>query len=397
MNTYNPPFIGLNLDCFPAQSGANACPAGSGRLAQGAPPAPVPAINNLLPGTVGAHATHYPQAYIMQWNLTFQKQVGANVFSVGYVGQVARHLHWNPNVNMPAPSQLGLNVFNPRVFAGVMPNLASINYYSAQGASEYNSMQMSFERRYAKGLTANVNYTFARNLTNIQDGGSTGNVTVGALLPYDRSYDWGNSDIGIKQRISFRANYELPFGKGATRMKKMIIGGWQANLLAYVQSGIPFSVLNGVTPYNVNISGLIPEDRPNVVPGVSYVPDNQNYLNWINPLKFAAQPIGTVGGESRSQLYGPPARTADVSIFKDFQLRERMKLQFRAEVYNITNTENFGQPNLRIAAWSSKVPGFNTGAPGANPVLGAGGWGQITGSNLAMNPRQYQFALKLLF
>jgi hypothetical protein len=99
----------------------------------------------------------------------------------------------------------------------------------------------------------------------------------------------------------------------------------------------------------------------------------------------------------RSQLYGPHQRSADVSLFKDFPIRESMKLQFRAEVYNITNTENFGQPNINITKWSSTLAGVGTGAPGAIPVLGAGGFGQITGSNLALNPRQYQFALKLVF
>jgi hypothetical protein len=397
MNLYNPPFIGLNLDCFPAQTGASACPPGTGRLSQGAPPAPVPPINYLLPGTVGAHAVDYPQAYIMQWNVTFQKQIGANVFSAGYVGQVARHLQYAPNINIPPPSQLGLGVYNPRVYSGVMPNLASINYYTATGASEYNSAQLSFERRYAKGITANVNYVFGRNLTNIQDGGTTGQATVGAILPFDRTYDWGNSDIGIKHRVSFRLNYEFPFGKSGTRMTKALIGGWQANVLAFYQSGVPFTVLNTVTPVPSNVSNLVTADRPNVVQGVSYAPANQDYNNWINVAAFTPQPVGTVGNETRAQLYGPPQRAVDLSLFKDIPVRERMRIQFRAEVYNITNTENFGQPNINITKWSSTLPGVNTGAPGAQPVLGAGGFGQITGSNLALNPRQYQFALKFMF
>ena len=397
MNLYNPPFIGLNLDCFPAQTGASACPPGTGRLSQGAPPAPVPPINYLLPGTVGAHAVDYPQAYIMQWNLTFQKQIGANVFSAGYVGQVARHLQYAPNINIPPPSQLGLGVYNPRVYSGVMPNLASINYYTATGASEYNSAQLSFERRYAKGITANVNYVFGRNLTNIQDGGTTGQATVGAILPFDRTYDWGNSDIGIKHRVSFRLNYEFPFGKSGSRTTKALIGGWQANVLAFYQSGVPFTVLNTVTPVPSNVSNLVTADRPNVVQGVSYAPANQDYNNWINIAAFTPQPVGTVGNETRAQLYGPPQRAVDLSLFKDIPVRERMRIQFRAEVYNITNTENFGQPNINITKWSSTLPGFNTGAPGAQPVLGAGGFGQITGSNLALNPRQYQFALKFMF
>jgi hypothetical protein len=404
MNLYNPPFVPLNLDCFPQTgTGASACPAGSGKLFQGAPPVTIPVINNQLPGTVGAHATDYPQAYIMQWNTTIQKQFGANVVSVGYVGQVARHLQYAPNINIPPPSQAGPGIYNPRVFAGVMPNLASINYYTATGASEYNAAQLSFERRYAKGLTANVNYTFARSLTNISDGGTTGAATVGAILPNNRSYDWGNSDIGIKHRISFRVNYELPFGKAGSRMTQLALGGWQANLLAFYQSGVPFTVLDTATPVPSNVSNLVTADRPNVVAGVSYVPANQNYNNWINVNAFTPQPVGTVGDEMRAQLYGPHQRSADFSLFKDFRLREAMKLQFRAEVYNITNTENFGQPNINITKWSS-TPYTNaagkqlaTGGPGATPILGAGGFGQITGSNLALNPRQFQFALKLIF
>jgi hypothetical protein len=242
-----------------------------------------------------------------------------------------------------------------------------------------------------------VNYTFARNLTNIQDGGTTGQATVGAILPYDRSYDWGNSDIGIKHRFSFRLNYELPFGKSGSRKKQLAIGGWQANLLAFYQSGVPFTVLDGVSPVPSNVSNLVTVDRPNVVDGVPYAPPHQDYTNWINVNKFTPQPVGTVGNETRAQLYGPPQRSADFSLFKDFQLREAAKVQFRAEVYNITNTENFGQPNITITKWSSTLPGVATGAPGATPVLGAGGFGQITGSNLALNPRQFQFALKLFF
>ncbi|HTM12701.1 MAG TPA: carboxypeptidase regulatory-like domain-containing protein [Bryobacteraceae bacterium] len=388
LNLYNPPFISLNLDCFPVTgSGSTACPPGSGKLAQGAPLAPIPPINYLIPGVMGAHATDYPQAYIMQWNLTIQKQFGANVISAGYVGQVARHLQYAPNINIPASIKgAPLGTYAPLVYSGVLPNVTSINYYTATGASEYNAAQFSFERRYSKGLTVNVNYVFARNLTNISDGGATGAATVGSILPYDRSYDWGNSDIGIKHRLSYRLNYELPFGKSGSRMRKLAVGGWQANLLAFYQSGVPFTVLNTSTPVPSNVSRLVTTDRPNVVPGASYAPDNQTYTNWINLSAFVRQPIGFAGNEARSQLYGPKQRSVDFSIFKDFQLLERMKLQFRAEVYNLTNSENFGQPNINIGAFDSAGHPTSTNA-----------FGQITASNLALNPRQFQFALKLIF
>jgi hypothetical protein len=394
LNTYNPPFISQNIDCFPAATGPTACAAGSGKLAQGAPPAPIPAINNQIPGVMGAHALDYPQAYIMQWNMTVQKQIGANVISVGYVGQVGRHLQYDPNINIPPPSKAALGTYNPLVYSSVLPKVTTINYYTATGASEYNAAQFTFERRYAKGLTANVNYTFARNLTNIRNGGAPNQAVEGSILPNDRSYDWGNSDIGIKHRLSYRFNYELPFGKSGSRMRKLAIGGWQANLLAFYQSGVPFTVLNTATPVPSNVSKLVTVDRPNTT-GQPYAPANQSYTNWINFAAFALQPVGTVGNETRAQLYGPHQRSMDFSLFKDFQLRESMKLQFRAEVFNLTNTENFGQPQINVSKWNP-LPGGQVVGAGSTPT-NAGGFGRITASNLSLNPRLFQLALKLMF
>jgi hypothetical protein len=128
---------------------------------------------------------------------------------------------------------------------------------------------------------------------------------VGSILPYDRSYDWGNSDIGIKQRLSYRFNYELPFGKSGSRMRKLAIAGWQANLLAFYQSGVPFTVLNTATPVPSNVSRLVTVDRPNTT-GQPYAPANQNYTNWINFAAFALQPVGTVGNETRSIVRPAP-------------------------------------------------------------------------------------------
>ena len=104
--------------------------------------------------------------------------------------------------------------------------------------------------------------------------------------------------------------------------------------------------------------------------------------------------MGVIGGESRAQLYGPNQRSVDFSLFKDFQLHERMKLQLRGEVYNLTNTENFGQPNITVTKWLPNASGV-VGA-GSLPST-AGQFGQITASNAALNPRQFQVALKLIF
>jgi len=88
-------------------------------------------------------------------------------------------------------------------------------------------------------------------------------------------------------------------------------------------------------------------------------------------MRLPRSPLARLGNEARAQLYGPPQRSADFSLFKEFRTPREDEAAVSREVYNITNTENFGQPNVTITKWSSTLPGFNTGAPGATPVLGA--------------------------
>ena len=122
-------------------------------------------------------------------------------------------------------------------------------------------------------------------------------------------------------------------------------------------------------------------DRPNVVGGQSYVPANQSYTNWINVNAFTPQTVGTVGNEMRAQLYGPHQRSADFSLFKDFPIREQMKLQFRADLFNILNHPVFNLPN-------SQIVGF---APFPNPTAGT------IRSTPENNQREIQLSLRVEF
>lgn len=114
--------------------------------------------------------------------------------------------------------------------------------------------------------------------------------------------------------------------------------------------------------------------------------ENWTISNYLNPKAFKLQPKGYAGTESPFQVTGPPSRELDLSIFKNFTIREGMKLQFRAEVYNLTNTANLAMPQ-----WIIK--GFDANG---NPTS-AGNWGQILSSRIGAIPRQIQFALKLAF
>ena len=241
---------------------------------------------------------------------------------------------------------------------------------------------MIFERRYNNGLTLNGSYVFSRNLTSLTDIAEA----VGTVVN-NRGYDWGNSNIGFANKFTARVSYELPFGKHAKGFQKAALGGWQVNAIAFWQSGEPYTVTDGQNLINLpNITS----DRPNVVPGQSCQAANPSISDWINLNAFQQQAIGNPGSEQRAGCFGPAWRSIDFSMFKNFQITEKYKLEFRAEAYNITNTPNFSLPNAAISSWTVKD----------NPAgiaTNAGAFGQITATNVGFTPRVIQLAMKLNF
>jgi len=388
LNLPNPPFVTVSFTCSPAAlTGSTVCPAGVHTLSQGPPPIVPANIPQLLGPVAGglnsslsAHSDYYPGAKVMEWNFTVQKGFGQNVFTIAYIGSLGRHLQYAPNVNYPVPS--GTAVTPSYVEAATLPNITGITDYGTGGASEYNAAQFIYERRYSHGVTMNANYVFNRNLTSLTDIAET----IGQVIN-NRGYDWGNANIGFKNKFTMRVNYELPFGKSATGLTRAAIGGWQANAIAFWQSGEPYTVTDGQNLINLpNVSS----DRPNQVSGQSCQAANPSINDWINYNAFQQQAIGNPGNEGRAQCYGPDWRGLDFSIFKDFFVTEKYRLSFRAEAYNITNTPNFALPNAAISSWTVKDN------PAGIPT-NAGAFGQITSSNVGFTPRVIQLALKLIF
>jgi hypothetical protein len=388
LNLANPPFVTVNFTCSPAAlTGSSVCPAGIGHLKDGPPPILAPNVTQLLGPVAGglqsalaAHSDYYPGAKVMEWNFTMQKQLGSNVLTVAYVGSLGRHLQYSYNANLPVPG--GSAVTPSYLRLATLPNITGITLYGTGGASEYNAAQFVFERRYSKGLTVNANYVFARNLTSLTDIAEP----IGTVVN-NRGYDWGNANIGFKNKVTLRLTYELPFGKSAKGFTKTVIGGWQVNTISFWQSGEPFTVIDGQNLINLpNITS----DRPNQISGQSCAAANQSNFDWINYNAFQQQPIGGPGNEGRGQCYGPHWRAVDFSVFKEFQVAEKYKLSFRAEAYNITNTANFALPATTISSWTvSRNP---AGIP-----TNAGAFGQITATNIGFTPRVIQLALKMTF
>ncbi len=306
--------------------------------------------------------------YIEQFNLVIQKDLGGNVVTAGYIGQLGRHLRTESDWNRPDPP--GPNGATPAyIYAKQLPAVTSITELGSNSNSSYHAMQLSLVRRYKQSLTLSTNYTYARGINEMVNG--SGSTNPFGLLPRNRRYDRGNSDLDIRHRWALTLNYELPFGRNLAGTKGALLKGWQINSIAFWQSGLPFTVTSP-SPM-INLPGVT-SDRPDVVPSASLNVDNPSISKWFNTGAFRAQTKGTAGNEGRNQLYGPPNRRVDFSLFKDFPVKEGKRLQFRAECYNISNTANFATPN---------------------GSMGSAAFGIIS-STVGM-PRQFQFALKFVF
>lgn len=324
-----------------------------------------------------------------QFNLLLEKAFGSNVLTVGYVGVLGSHLPQTINdINEPAPNASAL----ARPLVGVLPNLAGVGWLVSEGISNYNGLQTSFQRRYSKGLTVSVNYTYSHALSDITGLSEEGQEGWSNADPFNiRRIEYGNADNDIRHRVAGTATYELPFGRHMQGHKKMLLGGWQTNLLMAWQSGKPFTVVNsgngkdaagvGINnrSHGAAINGGV--DRPDMGPIPTGPIPAGTYIAFGHA--FTPQPLGTVGTERRNALFGPDFRHVDLSFFKDFPIHETLKVQFRTEIFNISNTPNFFINN-----------NVNSSPP---TLVGNSSFGKVITTDPNYSPREFQFVLKVLF
>ncbi len=350
----NPPFVGTY---GPVTSNGASGGLPNLRLSDGLPlPTPTPTDPSLLAGTIIGVAEDFKNTRVQQFNLIAEKELAGNVFAAGYVGSRGGHVAFViPNLDL-APA--GPGPIQPRRrYAAQLPNVTTIGLFASDFESTYDAMQLVFQRRHRNGLTLSSNYVL-------------GHTTWTQPSPNDVSViEHFDADFDIRHRFVFSANYELPFGRSLSGVSKALVAGWQVNGVAYWQTGLPFTVTNSTARSNTSAGG----DRPNVVGDPEL--DNPTVTQWFNTAAFVAQPINTIGNAGRNILHGPPQRRLDLSFFKNVALTPGTNLQLRAEIYNLTDTPSFANPNA---------------------ALGAPGFGSITSIGNSI-PRQMQFAAKLLF
>ena len=313
-----------------------------------------------------------------QYNFTLQRELPRNILvEAAYVGTKGTHLMANVVGNPLIPAGFDPSNPKPGTLARRYPGFGNNNITGQGGSSSFNSFQLTVKKRVAAG-TVQLAYTIAKTLSN---GGDDGNrfYTSMALTPW---WDWsrarGPAGFDRPQRLSLMFVQDLPkfFASGPG---KQLFNNWSFTGLMILQSGVPLNVTNVTSGQGLGGAATDPTAAlyANVISGVPLVnpgSTKEKLNNYINKAAWSKAPAGTVGNSGRGMYRGPGQANVDFSLFKNIAIRERTKLEFRTEFFNILNHANFGNPSTS---------------------LDSGSFGQI--SSTTVNARLVQFALKLSF
>jgi outer membrane receptor protein involved in Fe transport len=328
--------------------------------------------------------------YVQSWNLNIQREFSRQVaFEVGYVGSKGTRLTRLYDANQGRDP--GIN--NP-----TYPQYAAVDVFSDSANSTYNGLQTTVRLQQFHGFSGFSTYTFSKSLDGASDGINFN--FANAAFPQDSTNlpaEKGPSTFDTRDRWTTAINYDVP---DLHRIPHVLGAGWQLNSIVTVQSGRPINIITDAGGVNSNFV-----QRPDILPGVNPIlPHWTPSTGYLNPAAFAypaitaADPNGYFGDLGRDQIFGPGFWNYDFSTTKNFQLRERLTLQFRAEFFNIFNHPNFALPSNVITPGflaDHVTPNPDAGVAGSitqtpdvaqgNPGLGGGG------------PRVMQFGLRLQF
>ncbi|HLZ93607.1 MAG TPA: TonB-dependent receptor [Candidatus Acidoferrum sp.] len=364
--------------------------------------------------------------YMENYNLNIQQQISSKtVLQLSYVGSQGHRLWRFFDLSQPSTAAINaadlacgcINDFGTaaRPLAGNPYNAFYVLQENSSGKSNYNSLQASLRVNGWHGITSIVNYAWSKSLDNSSDGED---FEPNAAQPNDSTQpnlEYGPSNFNLPHRFTWIFGYELPHMSGAFEKLK---NGWGINSSATLQSGQPFQFnYNFEDDYSGSGNAF---DRPDLVGPIVYHPrDPSNYVDLsafaipctITPAAQAS-PTGTAsdcvpgsrhfGNLGRNSLHGPTFKQWDLAIYKNTAITERLKMQVRAEFFNVLNHPNFANPFLPAFIAD---PGFNGFQVKGNREVGQSGYPILATGDVGIGnpflggggPRGIQLAAKFTF
>lgn len=342
---------------------------------------PSPVLPNLnqasvpLIGSATYFDPNYKIGYVQSWNFTIQRQLSKDtVLEVSYVGNRGVHLFGNNHINLNLPLPGPGAVVPRQPFYALDPLATSINLRDSSEWSIYHALQAKFQKRLNRGFWLLASYAYAKS---IDDMASSYNPL-----------DWngitrGPSGNDFTHSITISSVYELPIGRRRALFTNMnpildaFVGGWQANGIYTFRTGMPStaSLSSALASQEVNTGG---SDRPNQIAPAALPSGQRSLKQYFNTAAFVALPVASYqfGNAGRDTIRGPGFSNLDCSLFKNFRIKERFRLQVRGEFFNVANHPNYGQPGTSF---------------------GSATFGTITSLAANASMRQVQLGAKILF
>ncbi len=314
------------------------------------------------------------------YSLSFQQQLaGETVIEIGYVGSQSFHLGRFRELNTPIPQFVNGQKFYPAGAPRLNPRFDSVRSMAFDATSNYNGLLIKVKGTGRAHLQYQVSYTFSRVIDQISGtaSGDTARDPSTSLDPDDRKRDSARASFDATHNVVGSFSLPLPFQFDGKPLE-LIAGGWKINGIVAITAGQPFTARVGFN--QARDGNTLNADRPSLIPGGKTNPVLGTADRYFDPNQFLLPAPGTYGNLARNSIIGPGLVNIDATIEKDFKVRERADVLFRAEFFNLFNRPNFGLPTTAVFA-----------ASGAR----SGNAGRIV--NTITTSRQIQFGLKLTF
>jgi hypothetical protein len=393
-------------------------------------PAQVLAGYDINSPTLGYQPRAYGSGYtlpekVLSYTASIEQQLpGAAVLTVAYVGSQGRNLFLRSWTN----GIVGVTT-NPTTGAGSPvlqfgSRFAQIDYKSSGGTDNYNSLQTTLNRRFSKGLTAGLQWTYGHSIGNT--GGS--NEAQTTQNPFNFGQDRGNNAFDVRHSMNASVLYQVPF-KSQSKIAEYLVGGWEVGGIVNARTGLPIDVtisrpdivyqiigtnqyvqspiLNGTTVTTVAVvdnpyGGAFRNNRrPSVVPGVDPFLHTGDGRYFLNPAAFTFPQPGQFGNLGRYALHGPGLSQFDFTTHKKFAIDEKRNIEFRAEFYNLFNRANFSNPPAVLATGLGTASNqIQPGQPYTPSIAGAafGVYNSTVSKDVGLGAqRQIQLSLRLNF
>jgi hypothetical protein len=342
---------------------------------------PFPAVNPIKPMTTAelnaanprviGHGFSNETPNMQTWQVSYARQITNSLMAeIAYAGSKGSNLIWAYNANEVQP---GLGSQASRRLIQPLANVVNITQFDPTNSSSFNSLQVKVVKRYSAGLQLLTSYTFGKSLdyagAPASGGGAVGGPQSVTLFEQSR----GPSGFDVKHRFVLSYVWDLPFGAGhrlaSGGIGKALFGDWQFSGIVTLSTGRPFTVF-----LNTGVNNGAPSWPDRIGDGRL---DNPTVDRWFDTDAFQAPTPNTYGTSGRGVLYAPGVQTVDASLTRRFPLKgDRVRVQVRADAFNLLNTPQFGFPNANI------------GSPTA---------GRITTMQPDIGNRQMQFSLRLDF